>query len=117
LSHSLWAAKVVEEPDALKDEAGKRAIFMTKVVKKLVQFDHRPGKVDLINTLVPEFLKKIFLPFLGYGEIGDTGLVDRPKGEVRVLPRQMAEEFLDLFSWGGWQLRVIFGDCLARAIE
>jgi len=107
----------VEEPDALEDEAGKRPIFVMKMVKKLVQFDHRTGKVDLINTLVPEFLKKVFLPFPGYGEIGDAGLVDRPKGEVRVLPRQMAEEFLDLFSWGGWQSRVIFGDCSASAIE
>jgi hypothetical protein len=43
----------VEEPDALEGKAGKRPIFVTKMVKKLVQFDHRTRKVDFINTLVP----------------------------------------------------------------
>ena len=108
MGHSLATAKVMEEPDALKRKAGKCPIFVMKMAKKLVQLDHCTRKGDFIRTLVPEFLKEIFLPFLGYGVIGDARFVCRPKREVRVLPRKVTEQFLDLFSWGCRQLRVNF---------
>jgi hypothetical protein len=107
LGHSLATAKVVEEPDPLKSKAGKCPIFVMKMVKKLVQLDHRTRKGDFISTLDPEFLKEIFPPFLGHRVMGDARFIDRPERKVRVLVPKMAEQFFDLFSWGGRQLCVI----------
>jgi hypothetical protein len=64
LGHSFGASKIVEEPDALECEPGKRQIFVMKKGEKPVQLDHCTGEVDFPGALQSEFLNKIIVPLL-----------------------------------------------------